>query len=89
LKKNLSPKQLAVIAAILIAGFGVLFIPLLENSIGKYYWGIYLATFFILILVVAYFIISEMLTFFIDRRIKLIYKTIRTIKTPKNQPLEQ
>ncbi|HEY5773568.1 MAG TPA: histidine kinase dimerization/phospho-acceptor domain-containing protein, partial [Chitinophagaceae bacterium] len=79
--KNLSPRQLSFLIALVIA---------LPVSVGVYFfedsWKISLV-FFILLLLGAYAIISFTLERFIYRKIKLIYKLISQTKATKREEI--
>lgn len=85
-QKNPTPRQLAIITALNISMFLlvslVVFKLLIPTSVE--WWGVLL--FPILVFTAAYFSVAEALTRFIYRKIKLIYKTIHTVKTGRKDP---
>lgn len=86
MNKNLSPKQISGAAAALVAGFTLVFVILLSPTLTKISQVLYLLVLFVLVLGVSFFIFVELVNYFVDRRIKLIYKVINTIKSPKGLP---
>jgi two-component system phosphate regulon sensor histidine kinase PhoR len=78
-EKNLSPKQLAALTALLLATiFGLSVFALIAS------WKV-LLMYFIACFVVIYFIVYKIMEFFIYRKIKLIYKLISSTKATKRE----
>ena len=81
--KNLSPKQLAALTALLLSSIiGISVFVLIAD------WKILLA-YFIGCFVVIYFIVFQILEYFIYRKIKLIYKLIASTKATKREEAYQ
>ena len=82
-EKNLSPKQLAALTALLLSSIIGLSVFVLIAD-----WKILLA-YFIACFVVIYFLVYQILEFFIYRKIKLIYKLISSTKASKREEAYQ
>ncbi len=82
-QKNLSPKQLAALTALLLATLIALSIYLLFSNTK---WSI---TYFIVSFIGIYFLMDEILEYFIYRKIKLIYKLISQTKASKREEAYQ
>lgn len=82
-EKNLSPKQLAALTALLLSSIIGLSVFVLFVD-----WRILLA-YFIACFVVIYFIVYQILEYFIYRKIKLIYKLISETKASKREEAYQ
>jgi two-component system phosphate regulon sensor histidine kinase PhoR len=82
-EKNLSPKQLAALTALLLSSIIGLSVFVLFAD-----WRILLA-YFLACFVVIYFLVDQILEFFIYRKIKLIYKLIASTKASKRQEAYQ
>jgi two-component system phosphate regulon sensor histidine kinase PhoR len=78
-EKNLSPKQLALLTALLMSSLIALSVFVLIAN-----WKLLLA-YFIACFVVIYFLVNQILEFFIYRKIKLIYKLISHTKASKRE----
>ena len=78
-QKNLSPKQLAALTALLLATLIALSIYLLFSNTK---WSI---TYFIVSFIGIYFLMDQILEYFIYRKIKLIYKLISQTKASKRE----
>jgi len=77
--KNLSPKQLAALTALLLSSIiGISLFVLIAD------WKILLA-YFLGCFMVIYFIVFQILEYFIYRKIKLIYKLISSTKATKRE----
>jgi len=82
-EKNLSPKQLAALTALLLSSIiGLSVFALITD------WKILLA-YFITCFVVIYFLVYRILEYFIYRKIKLIYKLISSTKASKREEAYQ
>ncbi len=82
-EKNLSPKQLAALTALLLSSIiGISVFMLITD------WKILLA-YFLACFVVIYFLVYQILEFFIYRKIKLIYKLISATKASKREEAYQ
>ncbi len=82
-EKNLSPKQLAALTALLLSSIiGISVFVLITD------WKILLA-YFITCFVVIYFLVYRILEYFIYRKIKLIYKLISSTKASKREEAYQ
>jgi two-component system phosphate regulon sensor histidine kinase PhoR len=82
-EKNLSPKQLAALTALLIA-------TLIALSIFMLFSNLKLSiTYFIVSFVSIYFLMGQILEYFIYRKIKLIYKLISQTKASKREEAYQ
>ena len=78
-EKNLSPKQLAALTALLLSTIiGISVFALIVS------WKI-LLLYFLACFVVIYFIVYKIMEFFIYRKIKLIYKLISSTKASKRE----
>ena len=82
-EKNLSPKQLAALTALLLSSIIGLSVFVLFVD-----WRILLA-YFIACFAVIYFIVFQILEYFIYRKIKLIYKLISETKASKREEAYQ
>lgn len=82
-EKNLSPKQLAALTALLLSSIIGLSVFVLFVD-----WRILLA-YFIACFAVIYFIVYQILEYFIYRKIKLIYKLISETKASKREEAYQ
>ena len=82
-QKNLSPKQLAALTALLLATLIALSIYLLFSNTK---WSI---TYFIVSFIGIYFLMGQILEYFIYRKIKLIYKLISQTKASKREEAYQ
>ncbi|MEN9697313.1 MAG: hypothetical protein RLZ56_734 [Bacteroidota bacterium] len=82
-EKNLSPKQLAALTALLLSSIiGLSVFALFSN------WK-FLLTYFTASFVVIYLIVFQILEYFIYRKIKLIYKLIAATKASKREEAYQ
>ena len=81
--KNLSPKQLAALTALLLATLITLSVFILFSN-----WKL-LLVYFIASFVIIYFLLNEILEHFIYRKIKLIYKLIAQTKASKREDAYQ
>jgi len=81
--KNLSPKQLAALTALLLATLLTISIFILFTN-----WKLSLV-YFIISFAITYFILNEILEVFIYRKIKLIYKLISQTKASKREEAYQ
>lgn len=81
--KNLSPKQLAALTALLLATLITLSISILFSK-----W-LLLLVYFISSFIIIYFLLNEILEHFIYRKIKLIYKLIAQTKASKREEAYQ
>lgn len=77
--KNLSPKQLALLTALLMSSLIALSLFVLIAN-----WKLLLA-YFIACFIVIYLLVNQILEFFIYRKIKLIYKLISHTKASKRE----
>ena len=78
-QKNLSPKQLAALTALLLSTIiGLSVFALITD------WKILLA-YFVTCFIVIYFLVDQILEYFIYRKIKLIYKLISATKASKRE----
>jgi two-component system phosphate regulon sensor histidine kinase PhoR len=82
-EKNLSPRQLAALTALLLSSIIGLSVFVLFVD-----WKILLA-YFIACFTVIYFLLNQILEFFIYRKIKLIYKLISETKASKREEAYQ
>jgi len=82
-EKNLSPKQLAALTALLLASLIAISIYILFTK-----WEL-LLVYFIVSFVIIYFLLYEILERFIYRKIKLIYKLISQTKASKREEAYQ
>ena len=82
-QKNLSPKQLAALTALLLATLIALSIYLLFSNTK---WSI---TYFIVSFIGIYFLMDQILEYFIYRKIKLIYKLISQTKASNREEAYQ
>ena len=82
-EKNLSPKQLAALTALLIATLIALSIFMLFSNAKL------CITYFIVSFISIYFLMGQLLEFFIYRKIKLIYKLISQTKASKREEAYQ
>ena len=82
-EKNLSPKQLAALTALLLSTIiGISVFALIVS------WKVFLI-YFLTCFVVIYFIVYKIMEFFIYRKIKLIYKLIASTKASKREEAYQ
>jgi len=82
-EKNLSPKQLAALTALLLSGIIGLSVFVLFSK-----WNL-LLIYFAASFIVIYFIVYQILEYFIYRKIKLIYKLISSTKATKREEAYQ
>ena len=82
-EKNLSPKQLAALTALLLASLIAISIYILFTK-----WEL-LLVYFIVSFAIIYFLLYEILERFIYRKIKLIYKLISQTKASKREEAYQ
>ena len=82
-EKNLSPKQLALLTALLLSGLIALSVFVLIPD-----WKL-LSAYFIACFVIIYLLVYQILEFFIYRKIKLIYKLISYTKASKREEAYQ
>jgi two-component system phosphate regulon sensor histidine kinase PhoR len=82
-EKNLSPKQLAALTALLLSSIIGLSVFVLFSDLKI------LITYFLACFIVIYFILYQILEFFIYRKIKLIYKLISSTKATKREEAYQ
>lgn len=81
--KNLSPRQLALLTALLLSSLIALSVFVLITN-----WQLFLA-YFIACFIVTYLLVYQILEFFIYRKIKLIYKLISYTKASKREEAYQ
>jgi len=81
--KNLSPRQLAVLTALIMSSLIALSVFVLITN-----WKLLLA-YFIVCFIVIYLLVFQILEFFIYRKIKLIYKLISYTKASKREEAYQ
>jgi two-component system phosphate regulon sensor histidine kinase PhoR len=82
-EKNLSPKQLAALTALLLSSIiGISVFVLITD------WRV-LLIYFLACFVVIYFLVYQILEYFIYRKIKLIYKLISSTKASKREEAYQ
>jgi two-component system phosphate regulon sensor histidine kinase PhoR len=81
--KNLSPRQLALLTALIMSSLIALSVFVLITN-----WKLLLA-YFIVCFVVVYLLVFQILEFFIYRKIKLIYKLISYTKASKREEAYQ
>ena len=81
--KNLSPKQLALLTALLLSSLIALSVFVLITN-----WKLLLA-YFIACFIVTYLLVYQILELFIYRKIKLIYKLISYTKASKREEAYQ
>jgi two-component system phosphate regulon sensor histidine kinase PhoR len=82
-EKNLSPKQLAALTALVIATLIALSIFMLFSNVKL------CITYFIVSFISIYFLMGQLLEYFIYRKIKLIYKLISQTKASKREEAYQ
>jgi two-component system phosphate regulon sensor histidine kinase PhoR len=82
-EKNLSPKQLAALTALVIATLIALSIFMLFSNLKL------CITYFIVSFISIYFLMGQLLEYFIYRKIKLIYKLISQTKASKREEAYQ
>jgi two-component system phosphate regulon sensor histidine kinase PhoR len=82
-EKNLSPKQLAVLTALLLSGIIAISVFVLFTDIKV------LLAYFVASFIAIYFIVYQILEYFIYRKIKLIYKLISSTKATKREEAYQ
>jgi two-component system phosphate regulon sensor histidine kinase PhoR len=82
-EKNLSPKQLALLTALLVSSLIALSVFVLIAN-----WKLLLA-YFVACFIVIYLLVYQILEFFIYRKIKLIYKLISYTKASKREEAYQ
>jgi two-component system phosphate regulon sensor histidine kinase PhoR len=82
-EKNLSPKQLAALTALLLSSIIGLSVFVLFSDLKI------LIAYFLACFIVIYFILYQILEFFIYRKIKLIYKLISSTKATKREEAYQ
>ena len=82
-ERNLSPKQLALLTALLMSSLIALSVFVLIAN-----WKLLLA-YFIACFIVIYLLVNQILEFFIYRKIKLIYKLISHTKASKREEAYQ
>ncbi len=82
-QKNLSPKQLAALTALLLSSIIATSVFLLMHD-WRYWVGYFLVCF-----IFAYLLIHQILDFFVYRKIKLIYKLIAQTKATKREEAYQ
>jgi two-component system phosphate regulon sensor histidine kinase PhoR len=82
-EKNLSPKQLAVLTALLLSGIIGISVFVLFTDIKV------LLAYFVASFIAIYFIVYQILEYFIYRKIKLIYKLISSTKATKREEAYQ
>jgi two-component system phosphate regulon sensor histidine kinase PhoR len=82
-EKNLSPKQLAALTALLLASLIALSIFILFSNAKL------CITYFIVSFISTYFLMDQILEYFIYRKIKLIYKLISQTKASKREEAYQ
>jgi len=80
LKKNASPKYIAISTALIISCINVIFLLVLKFTILNTFSLWLMPLFFVTILLTTYFITLNAIQNFIFRKIKLIYKKISTTK---------
>lgn len=82
-EKNLSPKQLAALTALLLSGIIGISVFVLFTDIKV------LLAYFVASFIAIYFIVYQILEYFIYRKIKLIYKLISSTKATKREEAYQ
>ena len=82
-QKNLSPKQLAALTALMLSVIIATSVFLLMHD--WRYWVVY----FLICFIFAYLLIHQILDFFVYRKIKLIYKLIAQTKATKREEAYQ
>jgi len=82
-QKNLSPKQLAALTALILSSLIATSIYVLMND--WHYW----VGFFVTSFIISYLLIHQILDFFVYRKIKLIYKLIAQTKATKREEAYQ
>jgi len=82
-EKNLTPKQLAALTALLLASLIALSIFMLFSN-AKLCFTYFIVSFFSI-----YFLMGQLLEYFIYRKIKLIYKLISQTKASKREEAYQ
>ena len=82
-QKNLSPKQLAALTALLMASLIAFSILLVFSNVKLS------ASYFIISFISIYFLMHQILEYFIYRKIKLIYKLIAQTKASKKEEAYQ
>lgn len=87
--KNVSPNQIAFTVSSLLAVLTLLLSGALFLISGDFYKIIALFLIPLVVYVLSYFLIQYFIEKFIYRKIKLIYKTIHSLKAAKNAPLPQ
>ncbi|MGI9138146.1 MAG: sensor histidine kinase, partial [Sediminibacterium sp.] len=78
-QKNLSPKQLAALTAVILSGIIATSIYIVMKD-WRYWVGFFFTSF-----IISYLLIHQILDFFIYRKIKLIYKLIAQTKATKRE----
>ncbi|MEM7104156.1 MAG: ATP-binding protein [Bacteroidota bacterium] len=87
--KNPTPYQIAVYTAVLITAILTLLFVGIKLLVGADFDWYYLPLFSLLTFAINFLTISEALKRYIYRRIKLVYKTIHKLKSPKENKLSQ
>jgi two-component system phosphate regulon sensor histidine kinase PhoR len=82
-QKNLSPKQLAALTAVILSGIIATSIYIVMKD-WQYWVGFFFTSF-----IISYLLIHQILDFFIYRKIKLIYKLIAQTKATKREEAYQ
>ena len=82
-QKNLSPKQLAALTALILSSLIATSIYVLMND-WRYWVGFFFTSF-----IISYLLIHQILDFFVYRKIKLIYKLIAQTKATKREEAYQ
>lgn len=82
-EKNLSPKQLAALTALILSALIASSVFVLVKE-GRYWIG-----FFFISFIISYLLIHQILDFFVYRKIKLIYKLIAQTKATKREEAYQ
>ncbi len=82
-EKNLTPKELAALTALLLASLIALSIFMLFSNVKL------CITYFIVSFIIIYFLMGQLLEYFIYRKIKLIYKLISQTKASKREEAYQ
>jgi two-component system phosphate regulon sensor histidine kinase PhoR len=82
-QKNLSPKQLAALTAVILSGIIATSIYIVMKD-WRYWVGFFFTSF-----IISYLLIHQILDFFIYRKIKLIYKLIAQTKATKREEAYQ
>ncbi|MGM0573084.1 MAG: hypothetical protein ACQESL_04900, partial [Bacteroidota bacterium] len=83
--KNASPRKLALSSAVTITLFLVLFLIIIDYVLRYSFPLLVYALLSLSLLAVSFFLFYYILNHFIYNKIRLIYKTIREMKVPREQ----